>query len=63
MSQYTYKELVKLLKKHGAHLVRQGKGSHEVWQLNQNKTIVPKHKELKKRTYLEILKDLKIDKE
>ena len=37
-----YRDLVKLLKKNGAELVRT-KGSHEVWAVGNCQTVVPHH--------------------
>jgi predicted RNA binding protein YcfA (HicA-like mRNA interferase family) len=43
MADY-YRELVKILRQHGCHLVRTGKGSHEVWHspINGKPFVVPR---------------------
>jgi len=39
-----YRELVAILRENGCHLVRQGKGSHEIWfsPLNRRPVTVPR---------------------
>lgn len=40
----TYRELVSILTAHGCEFVRQGKGSHEVWQCPGGcRTSIPRH--------------------
>lgn len=38
-----YSEFIKLAKKNGWQLLRQGKGSHQVWEKNGKQAIVPAH--------------------
>lgn len=55
----TSKELVALLKSKGCEFVRQGKGSHEVWQCGDCKTTIPMHsKDIPKGTLNAIRKQL-----
>lgn len=57
-----YSELTKKLRRLGAELYRQGKGSHEVWWLlaSGKRTTIPNHgsRELRASTLREILRDL-----
>jgi predicted RNA binding protein YcfA (HicA-like mRNA interferase family) len=43
MTSTLYPELVKILKKYGCVFIRQGKGSHEIWQspISQKNFSVP----------------------
>ncbi len=38
-----YRDLIKILKKNGWTFKRQAKGSHEIWQRNDETVTVPKH--------------------
>ena len=39
-----YRDLISILRAHGCHLVRQGKGSHEIWYnpVNDKHVTVPR---------------------
>ena len=54
-------ELKKLLKAQGAHFVRHGR-SHDLWERNGKRTLVPRHdgKEIANGTVKAILSDLGI---
>lgn len=43
MSNITYRQLIKKLKKRGFLFLRQAKGSHEIWSDGDQKILVPKH--------------------
>ncbi len=38
-----YSEFFKIAKKNGWELLRQGKGSHQIWLKDGNKVIIPAH--------------------
>lgn len=38
-----YSEFLRLAKKDGWRLLRQGKGSHEIWEKNNKKVSIPNH--------------------
>ncbi|SHG28999.1 Predicted RNA binding protein YcfA, dsRBD-like fold, HicA-like mRNA interferase family [Salegentibacter echinorum] len=38
-----YSKFLKLAKKNGWQLLRQGKGSHEIWFKNNRKVVIPNH--------------------
>ena len=59
-----YRQVVKVARRLGFHLCRQGKGSHEVWRRDSDgrQTTIPNHrsKPLKRRTLKAILNDFGI---
>lgn len=38
-----YNEFLRLAKKNGWRLCRQGKGSHEIWEKQNKKVVIPNH--------------------
>jgi predicted RNA binding protein YcfA (HicA-like mRNA interferase family) len=58
MGSNLYPELVRLLRNAGCHLVRQGKGSHEIWYspITNRRFSVPRNT-TKKHTANSVLKD------
>lgn len=62
-----YRHIAKVAKILGFYLLRQGKGSHEVWKRNSDErfTTIPNHgsKSLKRKTLKSILEDLQISPE
>jgi predicted RNA binding protein YcfA (HicA-like mRNA interferase family) len=38
-----YSEFFKLIKRNGWKILRQGKGSHEIWQKDGQKVVIPNH--------------------
>lgn len=38
-----YNEFLRLAKKNGWRLLRQGKGSHEIWEKQNKKVSIPNH--------------------
>lgn len=58
------KRLVEILEAHGYYLKRTGKGSHQIYYNAESKITVPvpmHSKDMKKGTFLGILKDAGID--
>lgn len=59
-----YRQVAKVARSLGFYLLRQGKGSHEVWKRDSDNrfTTIPNHgkKELKRKTLKSILEDLQI---
>lgn len=58
------KRLIKILEENGFHLKRMGKGSHHIFYNPDTKTTVPvpvHGKDMKKGTFMGILKDAGID--
>ena len=56
-----YKDVVRIMRNHGCHQVKGGKGSHERWfsPINSRTTTVPRCKS--RHTANEVLKQLGID--
>ena len=42
-SSMKYNEFFKLAKKNGWRLLRQGKGSHQIWEKENKKVVIPNH--------------------
>ncbi|GAB4021132.1 type II toxin-antitoxin system HicA family toxin [Spirosoma koreense] len=60
------KRLIKILEENGFYLKRTGKGSHHIYYNPDTKVTVPvpvHNKDMKKGTFLAILRDAGIDKE
>ncbi|MBS9767711.1 MAG: type II toxin-antitoxin system HicA family toxin [Flavobacteriaceae bacterium] len=55
-----YSEFFKLAKKNGWVLFRQGKGSHQIWEKNGEKVIIPQHgaKEISKGLEKKLRKEM-----
>jgi len=61
--QANYADVAKVARKLGFCLLRQGKGSHEIWRnANGRYTTIPKHgsKSIKRKTFKAILNDFQI---
>ena len=62
MAKGYYRDLVKILKKHGCYLSRQGKGSHEMWYSPiVNKSVSVPVTSKSKNMANKVLKDCGID--
>lgn len=59
LSGFSYRDVIKKLKKTGFVFLRQAKGSHEIWQhsTRKKKITVPHHKPLKEGTLHVLVKD------
>ncbi len=58
MGSNLYPDLVRLLKEAGCHIVRQGKGSHEIWfSPKSNRTFTVPRNTQKHHTANAVLKD------
>ncbi len=55
-----YSSFLRLIKKNGWRLLRQGKGSHEIWQKHDQKVSVPNHgsREMPKGLERKLRKDM-----
>lgn len=42
-SSMKYSEFFKLVKRNGWQLLRQGKGSHEIWEKDNQTVVIPNH--------------------
>ncbi|MEK7104231.1 MAG: type II toxin-antitoxin system HicA family toxin [Patescibacteria group bacterium] len=61
--QANYTDIVKVARKLGFSLLRQGKGSHEIWRNSNGRyTTIPKHgsKPIKRKTFKAILDSFQI---
>ncbi len=62
-----YRQVAKVARSLGFYLLRQGKGSHQVWKRDRDNrfTTIPNHgaKSLKRKTLKAILQDLEISPE
>lgn len=62
MKAIRHSEVISRLSSLGLELVRQGKGSHAIYKLNDKTACIPNHKELSPGTLRDILKCLQLDK-
>jgi predicted RNA binding protein YcfA (HicA-like mRNA interferase family) len=55
-----YSEFFKLVKRNGWQLLRQGKGSHEIWEKDTKKVVIPNHgsKEMPKGLEKRLIKEM-----
>ena len=62
LSGFTYREVIRKLKKIGFEFYRTGKGDHEIWFNPQTrlKTTIPHHKEIREGTLQNILKQCQV---
>jgi predicted RNA binding protein YcfA (HicA-like mRNA interferase family) len=62
LSGFTYREVIRKLRKKGFEFYRTGKGDHEIWFNSQTrlKTTIPHHKEIREGTLRNILKQCQV---
>lgn len=63
MKAIRHKEVIKKLEQMGLRFIREGKGSHAIYSLNNKTTSIPNHKEISPGVLRNICRDLGLGRE